>query len=147
MATRQDLIRKFQEFQDRIHALMEDAVVGSGVGPGHAPWSPAVDAYETEREFVLTVEVPGIERGQVELQIRDNLLSIRGHRNPCAELSKQVYYRLERPSGSFERTFALPQDVDPDKVCAQLSEGVLTVTLPKKARRLQPFKVQVKKRS
>ena len=146
MATRQDLIRKFQEFQDRIHALVVDGVVGSQVAHGQAPWSPAVDAYETDCEFVLTVEIPGVERDQVELQIKDHLLCIRGHRNPCAELSKQVYYRLERPSGSFERRFNLPQDIDPENVSAQLSEGILTVTLPRKQGRLQPLKVEVKRR-
>jgi HSP20 family protein len=146
MSSGQDLMRKFQELQDRIHALMEDAILASQVDHTHGlqgPWSPAVDAYESETEFVLTLELPGIAQDQVDLQIRHGVLFLRGQRNPCAELSKQVYYRLERPSGSFERRFSLPEDVDSEKVQAQLNDGVLTVTLPK--RRRQRFKVEVKK--
>jgi HSP20 family protein len=143
----QELIRRFQKLQDRIHALMEDPTVGSQVHHSHGfqgPWSPAVDAYETENEFVLAVEVPGMAQDQVDLQIRHGVLFLRGQRNPCTESSNQVYYRLERPSGNFERRFNLPEDVDPDKVRAQLNEGVLTVTLPKRQPR-QRFKVEVKK--
>jgi HSP20 family protein len=110
----------------------------------HDHWSPPVDAYETEEEFVLSVEAPGVERDQIDLQIKNQVLYIRGQRNPCSELSNQVFYRLERPSGSFERQFSLPEDVDADSVQARLNEGVLTVTLPKR-RRPQPFKVEVRK--
>jgi HSP20 family protein len=146
VSSRQDLIRKFQELQDRIHTLMEDAVIGSH-SHGRVfddTWSPLVDAYETGEEFVLAVEIPGVEQNQIDLQITNHVLSIRGQRNPCSELSKQVFYRLERPSGSFERQFTLPEDVDTNAVQAKLNAGVLTVTLPK-TRRRRPFKVEVKR--
>lgn len=147
MSNRQDLIRKFQELQDRIRTLMEDAVVGSQATQGQgfqSHWSPTADIYETAKEFVLTIEIPGLEQEQIDLQIQGNVLVVRGQRNPCAELSNQVYYRLERPSGSFERRFNLPEAVDADKIRAKLNEGVLAVTLPKKQRR-PPFKVEVGK--
>jgi HSP20 family protein len=147
VSNRQELIRKFQELQDRIHTLMEDAVVGpQSPGAGlHAHWSPSVDVFETEEEFVLTAELPGVERKQIDLQVKDHTLFLKGQRNPSGEVSQQVYHRLERPSGAFERRFSLPQDIDADRIRANLNEGVLTVTLPKKQRRPPVRRVEVKK--
>jgi HSP20 family protein len=147
MSNRQELIRKFQELQDRIHTLMEDASAGHhppGAGlPAH--WSPSVDVFETPEEFVLTAEVPGVEREQIDLQVKDHTLLVKGQRNPGSEAAQQVYHRLERPSGVFERRFSLPEEIDANKVRANLSGGVLTVTLPKKQRRLQVRRVEIKR--
>jgi HSP20 family protein len=147
VSNRQELIRKFQELQDRIHTLMEDAVAGPqspGAGlPTH--WSPSVDVFETDEEFVLTAELPGVERRQIDLQVKDQTLLLKGQRNPGAEVSQQAYHRLERPSGVFERRFSLPGDIDAEKIRANLNEGVLTVTLPKKQRRTQIRRVEVNK--
>ena len=147
MSNRQELIKKFQELQDRIHTLMEDAAVGSQAPRPelHTQWSPSVDVFETGEEFVLTAEVPGVERKQIDLQVKDHTLLLKGQRNPGCEVSQQVYYRLERPSGVFERRFNLPEDIDADKIRANLNEGVLTVTLPKKQQRPQVRRVEVKK--
>ncbi|MCI0422588.1 MAG: Hsp20/alpha crystallin family protein, partial [Acidobacteria bacterium] len=90
-------------------------------------------------------EVPGVERGQIDLQVKGHNLFLKGQRNPGGELSQPVYHRLERPSGAFERRFNLPEDVDADKIRATLNEGVLTVMLPKKQRRPQPRRVEVKR--
>lgn len=147
MSNRQELIKKFQELQDRIHTLMEDAAVGpQATGPElHTHWSPSVDVFETGEEFVLTAEVPGVERKQIDLQVKDHTLFLKGQRNPGGEVSQPVYHRLERPSGVFERRFNLPEDIDADKIRANLNEGVLTVTLPKKQQRPQVRRVEVKK--
>jgi HSP20 family protein len=147
VSNRQELIRKFQELQDRIHTLMEDAVAGPqapGAGlPTH--WSPSVDVFETDEEFVLTAELPGVERKQIDLQVKEHTLFLKGQRNPGGEVSQQVYHRLERPSGVFERRFNLPGDVDAENIRANLNEGVLTVTLPKMRRRPKVRRVEVKK--
>ncbi len=147
MSTRQELIRKFQELQDRIHTLMEDAVTGPHSAAAGLPthWSPSVDVFETDEEFVLTAELPGVERKQIDLQVKDQSLLLKGKRNSGAEVSQQVFHRLERPSGVFERRFSLPADIDAEKIHANLNEGVLTVTLPKKQRRSQVRRVEVKK--
>jgi HSP20 family protein len=121
VSDRQELIRKFQELQDRIHTLMEDAVTGSqspGAGlPSH--WSPSVDVFETEQEFVLTAELPGVERKQIDLQVKDHTLLLKGQRNAGGEVSQHVYHRLERPSGVLAR-FSLPGDIDADQIHAAL---------------------------
>ena len=147
MSDRQELMRKFQELQDRIHSLMEDAVTGPqspGAGlPTH--WSPSVDVFETEQAFVLTAELPGVERKQIDLQVKDHTLFVKGQRNAGGEVSQQVYHRLERPSGVFERRFSLPGDIDADQIRATLHEGVLTVTLPKKQQQPRARRVEVRK--
>lgn len=147
MSARHELIRKFQQLQDRIHALMEDAAAGSHPHGPELPthWAPAVDVYETDDAFVLAAEVPGVEQSEVDVQIRDSVLVLRGHHNPCSENPKPTYHRLERPTGSFERRFSLPQEVDADKVKASLSDGVLTLTLPKRQRLPRPRRVQVRR--
>lgn len=147
MSNRQELIRKFQELQDRIHTLMEDAATGpQGPGTGlPTHWSPPVDVFETSDEFVLTAELPGVERKQIDLQVKEHTLLLRGRRNPGSEPCQQVYNRLERPSGIFERRFSLPGDIDAENIRANLNEGVLTVTLPKKQRRPRVRRVEVKK--
>jgi HSP20 family protein len=127
---------------------MEDVTVGATAqGEGlPAPWSPPVDVYETENAFVLTAEVPGIEQDEVDLQVKDHVLLLKGRRNPCSESSESKYYRLERPSGTFERRFSLPDELETDKIHANLSEGVLTVTLPKRQRRrVQSRRVEVRR--
>jgi len=147
VSNRQELIRKFQELQDRIHTLMEDAAVGpQAPGAGlHPHWSPPVDVFETADEFVLSAEVPGVERDRIDLQVKDHTLVLKGQRPPGGEVSQQVFRRLERPSGVFERRFSLPEEIDADKVHANLNEGVLTVTLPKKQRGLKVRRVQIQK--
>ena len=147
MSNRQELVRKFQELQDRIHTLMEDAVAGPHSSAAGLPthWSPSVDVFETDEEFVLTAELPGVERKQIDLQVKDQTLLLKGQRNSGGEVSQQVFHRLERPSGVFERRFSLPGDIDAEKIRANLNEGVLTVTLPKKQRRSQARRVEVKK--
>ena len=147
MSNRQELVKKFQELQDRIHTLMEDAVAGPHSSAAGLPthWSPSVDVFETDEEFVLTAELPGVERKQIDLQVKDQTLLLKGQRNSGAEVSQQVFHRLERPSGIFERRFSLPGDIDAEKIRANLNEGVLTVTLPKKQRRSHVRRVEVKK--
>ncbi len=146
MSAKHELMRKFQQLQDRIHALMEEAAVGSHTHRAGLPmhWAPAVDVYETEDAFVLTAEIPGVEQKEVDVQIRDNILILKGHCTACAESPKTKYYRLERPPGSFERRFSLPEETEAERVRANLGEGVLTVTLPKKQQRPQPRRVPVK---
>jgi len=121
-----------EETLGRDYVLHEQ--LGHLVG-GDAPgWTPLVDLYETANEFVLTAEVPGISREQIEIQAEDNRILIRGERIaqsggttvPCEQ-----YHRVERGHGRFSRAFTLPDAIDVANVKADLREGLLTVTIPK----------------
>lgn len=104
--------------------------IGQLVGTDAPGWNPAVDLFETADSFVLTAEVPGLARDQIDIHSEASRITIRGDRAtglvPCEQ-----YHRVERGHGRFQRTFALPEPVDVDGVSADLKAGVLRVTLPK----------------
>ena len=100
--------------------------------PGPAGWQPPVDLYETADAYVLTAEIPGIEREDIDIQTGDGRLTLSGARQERAVACEQ-FHRLERGHGSFQRTFQLPLPIDHDAVTADLKDGVLTVRIPKLA--------------
>jgi HSP20 family protein len=112
--------------------------IGHLVGTDAPGWTPPVDLYETPHDFVLTAELPGLSRDQIEIHAEDNRIVIRGSRTSAApgrEIPCEQYHRVERGHGSFSRAFALPEPIDVEAVIADLKDGVLTVTLPKAAGR------------
>ena len=111
-------------FQDSVSRLFSE--------PSNRPWSPAVDIFETENELVLKADVPEIDMKDIDLQVENGTLILKGERKFEQEQSGRGYHRIERGYGSFERAFTLPDSVDVDKVRAEYKSGVLTVTLSKK---------------
>jgi HSP20 family protein len=110
--------------------------IGQLVGTDAPGWTPPVDLYETPTEFVLTAELPGLARDQIEIHAEDNRIVIRGQRGAgpgeaASPIPCEQYHRVERGHGRFSRAFALPETVDVDAVTADLKDGVLTVTIPK----------------
>jgi HSP20 family protein len=97
-------------------------------------WSmPAVDVAEKDGAYEITAELPGIDEKDVELGISNGVLTIRGEKSEEKEDTRKDYRLSERVYGSFERSFALPEDVDSEKIEASYRKGVLTVKLPKRA--------------
>ena len=99
------------------------------------PWMPSVDILETENELILKADVPEVDLKDIDIQIENGTLSLRGERKfekTANDNGKGGYHRIERSYGSFERFFTLPDTVEADKVKADYKNGVLTVTLPKK---------------
>jgi HSP20 family protein len=114
--------------------------IGQLVGTDAPGWTPPVDLYETAGEFVLTAELPGLTRDQVEIHAEDSRIVIRGARasgpgrpgGPGSDVVPcEQYHRVERGHGQFSRAFALPEPIDVDRVTADLKDGILTVTIPK----------------
>jgi HSP20 family protein len=108
--------------------------LGQLVGTDAPGWTPPVDLYETAGEFVLTAELPGLTRDQIEIQAEDNRLTIRGARPGGAggrHVRCEQFHRVERGHGRFSRAFALPVAIDVGRVSADLRDGVLTITVPK----------------
>ena len=98
--------------------------------PGPSGWAPSVDLHETADRYVLTAEVPGLERQDVEIHVHDGLLTLSGSRKERPVACEQ-YHRIERGHGSFSRTFQLPLPIAVDDITADLKDGVLVVTVPK----------------
>jgi len=117
-----DPLRDLRAWQERLERLAAQHATA---------WAPPIDVYETDDRYVITAEVPGIARDQVELALQDNRLTIRGTRSPTAETATRHYHQVERGHGSFLRTFQFADAVDQEHIAADLRDGVLTVILPK----------------
>jgi HSP20 family protein len=114
-------------------------------GPGAtAPrrWAPATDLVETESEYVLKADLPGLTQEDVSIEVNDNVLTVSGERKSEHEERKEGYYRIERASGSFRRSLRLPDGVDAGAIEAKLDNGVLEVHVPKPEQR-KPQKVEI----
>ena len=121
--------------QDRMNRLFEDATQrrnqteAAGDEFERADWTPASDIYETESGFMIAMDLPGINREALEIDIDDNRLIVKGTR--VIDESKQ--HRTERPRGKFLRTFSVPGSVDQGKIGAEYKDGVLQIRLPKRS--------------
>ena len=94
-------------------------------------WMPAVDVNETETEFLLSADMPGLDKKDVSVDIHDGVITIKGERTIDNEKSNDDYRIRERQLGSFNRSFRLPDNVNEVNVTAKFKNGVLTITLPK----------------
>jgi len=93
--------------------------------------APAVDVFEEKDDIVVKAELPGIEKDNIEVNLTDHHLTIKGEKKKEEEVKDERYYRSERSYGSFMRTVELPKDVHADKVKASFKNGILEVRLPK----------------
>ena len=117
---------RWDPFRDLL-ALQEQ--IGQIVGTDAPGWTPPVDLYETGGAFVLTAELPGLTREDIDIHAEETRIVIRGERAghvPCEQ-----YHRVERGHGRFSRAFLLPEPVDVEAVSADLKDGLLIITIPK----------------
>jgi HSP20 family protein len=131
MATMKRLLTDLAAIERQLAELGGGQRLSAEQGPG--TWSPAVDIYETETEFVLTAEVPGLKRDEIEIQVVERNLVLRGERRWEREAHAEHFHRLESTYGKFERTFNLSEGIDIERISAELSDGVLSLSLPKRA--------------
>jgi HSP20 family protein len=118
--TRWDPLRDLLALQEQI---------GQIVGTDAPGWTPPVDLYETSGAFVLTAELPGLNRNDIEIHAEESRIVIRGER--AGQVPCEQYHRVERGHGRFSRAFLLPEPIDIEAVSADLKDGLLTVTIPK----------------
>ena len=125
----------------QIDRLFDDTFVGRG---GEASWQPAVDIQETARELRLDVELPGLREEDVEIEVENGILSVRGQKSAerKEEGEEGRYHLVERSYGSFFRSFQLPQGVDAEQIAADFESGVLRIRIPKAALP-QPRRIQI----
>lgn len=107
--------------------------IGQLVGADAPGWTPPVDLYETSSQFVLTAELPGLSRDQIEIHAEQYRIVIRGARaaGPSSDVACEQFHRVERGHGRFSRAFTLPEAIDVERVSADLKDGILTVSIPK----------------
>jgi HSP20 family protein len=124
-----------------IDGLFNDAFFAPLRAP--AAFQPAADLSETDDEYIVRLEVPGLEPGDVTVEVLGDSLSIKGEKRDQHEAAAEGIRRVERRYGSFARTFRLGSSFDPESISAELKNGVLTVTLPK-SEAAKPRRVEVK---
>src|SRR3989442_10314754 len=118
--------------QEQINRVFGDVVGRAGEESNLTPWAPAVDIYETEQELVVKADLPDVNEKDLDIRVENNVLTIRGERKFENSVSEDNYLRIERASGTFSRSFSLPNTVDPDAIKAEYRDGVLTVHVPKR---------------
>jgi HSP20 family protein len=105
-------------------------------------WVPPIDLVEAEDHFVLKADLPGLSEGDVNIEVQDGALSISGERKAEHEQREKGWYRIERSFGSFSRSLTLPDGVDPGRIQASFSHGVLEVRIPKPEER-KPRRISI----
>ena len=105
-------------------------------------WVPPVDIQETEEGYRLQAELPGLTKEDIDITLENNVLRLSGERKFERDVKKESFHRVERTYGTFSRAFALPQQVNAEKVQAAFENGVLTVTVPK-AEQARPRKIAI----
>jgi HSP20 family protein len=139
---RWDPTRDLDTLQTDVNRVF-DAFFGDRPANGTARrWVPAIDLVESDDHFVLKVDLPGLEKDDVEIEVKDGLLTVSGERKAEHEERKDGYHRIERAYGAFSRSLTLPQGVEADQVQADFDKGVLEVRIPKPAER-KPHRVQI----
>jgi HSP20 family protein len=91
---------------------------------------PAMDTVERDGAIIVTIDLPGMRREDIDIEVQDDVLRIRGSREIQRDSEEETWYRYERSSGSFERYLRLPQSIDAESIDAVFDQGVLTVTVP-----------------
>jgi HSP20 family protein len=123
---RWDPFREMTSLQSRVDRLTDSLFAGRSES-----WVPAVDVFDTAEAVVLKAELPGMKVADIQIEVDDNVLTIKGERSFDETVDDERYYRVERRYGSFQRSLALPQGVKADEIDASYDDGILEVTVPK----------------
>jgi HSP20 family protein len=97
-------------------------------------FTPSVNTREGEHAYHVEVDLPGVKKEDIDVDIKDNIVTISGERKTKKELKEEDYYKVESAYGKFERRFTLPEDVDVENIHAESEDGVLEVVIPKLAK-------------
>ena len=138
---------KFDELTTDMERMF-DSMLGRTVGTmlrsgNNDKYVPTLDIAESPEAFEITVDLPGVKPEDVKVEMQDGMLTISGKRETVRDQKEKNYHRVERTSGSFYRSIALPAEVDVEKIDASCDHGVLHVKLPK-ALKQQPKKIEIR---
>ncbi len=143
--TRWDPFRDVLALQNRLNSAFQDYGRGNeGDVLATTAFVPPVDVYEDEHKITLKLEVPGMKESDLDIQLENNLLTVKGERKFEKEEKEENFHRIERRYGSFYRSFTIPNTVNPENVKASYDAGVLNIQLEKRVEaRPKQIKVQV----
>ncbi|AEH50122.1 Hsp20/alpha crystallin family protein [Pseudothermotoga thermarum] len=129
---REDFFKPLRQLQREIDRLFEDFFAPVTRRTFEVGFVPEIDVYETDKELMIEVEVPGMDKKDIKVKVEDGVLRICGEKKLEREKSDRNYHVVERSYGKFERAIRLPDYVDAEKIKARYENGVLTISIPKK---------------
>lgn len=136
-------VNLFDSFRDEMEDVFNKFFAGDGInGQAMKAWTPRMDVEETEKEILVKADIPGVDPKDVDIQVVDNVLTVRGGKEERKEEKKKNYHRTERFVGQFFRSISLPAGIDADKVSATSVNGTVTITIPKRPE-AQPKKIAI----
>lgn len=133
---RWDPFRELMQLQRRLSGAVAESDDSFGT------WVPAVDIFEQGDDLVIRAEIPGVNKDDIDINVENGSLTIRGERKRADELDQEHAFRVERAYGSFLRTFSLPRTVDSSRIAASYRDGVLELRLPK-SEEAKPKKITI----
>ena len=135
---RWDPFREMTQVQNQFNRLVDQMWGGR-----QESWLPAVDVFDNKDAVVVKAELAGMDPDDIQIEVEDNVLTVKGERKFEETVDEERYYRVERRYGSFQRSLALPQGVKPDDISASYEDGILVVTVPK-VEEEKPKRIEVK---
>lgn len=140
-----NLATEIVSMQREIDRLFDRFQGGITERNGTATFMPAVDIVEREKDYLVRVELPGLDRNDVKISVLDDVLTIRGERKAEEERKDEQIHRLERSHGVFERSFTLPNSIKSEQIEATFENGLLSITLPKLEQpKPKPIEIKIK---
>ena len=143
---RRDPGRSLSFLQDQINRMFWEAFPeprGEEDEVSLGTWYPPVDIHDADEAIVVKAELPGLKKEDIVIEIKGNILTLKGERTEGREIREENYYRQERRSGKFHRSFTLPAAISPEKVVATYKAGVLEIKIPK-AEKQKPKQVDIR---
>ena len=138
-----DPLQELERLQQEINTLFDTEQGEQNTGLFDRTVSPAIDVLETDDDFKVVCNLPGVEDKDIDVSVADNVLTIKGEKKQHNPDENAKVYRREDWSGSFQRTLSLPRSVDAEKIDAELKDGVLQLTMPKREE-VKPRQIDVK---
>jgi HSP20 family protein len=135
--------RDLMAMQDRMTRLIDETLSRIWKEEvAHGVWSPPVDIVERGNEVMLKIDLPEVNQSEIDIRVEEGTLIIQGERKFVKESPEENYIQIERPYGTFRRTFSIPRTIDQESIKASYKDGVLRIVLPRK-REVQPKQITV----
>lgn len=128
-----DPLAGFGSLQEAVRDMLASWPFGEREALSLADWTPSCNVSETSEEYRIEAELPGVKQDDVEVNVEDRVLTLRGERREEKEEKGKKFHRVESSYGSFTRSFTLPDDADEDRVAADYKDGLLKVRIPRTA--------------